>query len=305
MSTTIQLTGISGILVTPFDEEGNIAADRLTPIVDRAVEAGIHALTINGNTSEFYGLTINEALTMVDAAAATISGRAPLIGGVGRSVNEACALAQASVAAGAAAIMIHQPPDPFVSPRGLRDYVAQISDAAQGTPVLLYLRNDMIGTRTIAELCEVEYVVGVKWATPSPEKLVEAMAASPDHIVWICGLAEIWAPQFYAVGARGFTSGLINVWPKRSAEIHAALDMGNDDEALALIDGIRAFEVLRAEEMGGTNVSVIKTALELMGENCGPTRPPSSWPLSEAQKSRLRGFLSEHCIVPRNGAADD
>ena len=305
MSTAIQLTGISGILVTPFDEEGNIAADRLAPIVDRAVEAGIHALTINGNTSEFYGLRLNEALTMVDAAAATISGRAPLIGGVGRSVNEACALAQASVAAGAAAIMIHQPPDPFVSPRGLKDYVALVSDAAQGTPVLLYLRNDMIGTRAIADLCEVENVVGVKWATPSPEKLAEAMAASPDHVVWICGLAEIWAPKFYAVGARGFTSGLINVWPQRSAEIHAALDKGSDDEALALIDGIRAFEELRAEEMGGTNVSVVKTVLSLMGENCGSTRPPSSWPLSEVQGSRLREFLSENCIVPRNGDADD
>ena len=299
MAPIIQLTGISGILVTPFDEEGNIAADRLAPIVDRAIEAGIHALTINGNTSEFYGLTINEALAMADAAAATINGRAPLIGGVGRSVHEACALTRASVAAGAAAIMVHQPPDPFVSPKGLRDYVAHVSDAAQGIPVLLYLRNDAIGSGTIADLCKVDNVVGVKWATQSPENLAQAMAASPDHIVWICGLAEIWAPQFYAVGARGFTSGLINVWPERSAEIHAALDSGNLDSASNLIDSIRAFEELRAEEMGGTNVSVVKTALDLMGENCGPTRPPSSWPLSEAQESRLREFLSEHGINSR------
>ncbi len=305
MPPIIRLTGISGILVTPFDEEGNIAADRLAPIVDRAVEAGIHALTINGNTSEFYGLRIDEALAMVDAAAATISGRAPVIGGVGRSVHDACALARASVAAGAAAIMVHQPPDPFVSPRGLKDYVAHISDAAQGTPVLLYLRNDTIGTATIADLCEVDNVVGVKWATPSAENLAEAMAASPDHIAWICGLAEIWAPEFYAVGARGFTSGLINVWPERSVEIHAALEAGNVDKTSTLIDSIRAFEELRAEEMGGTNVSVVKTALALMGENCGPTRPPSSWPLSETQASRLRDFLSDHLIMARNDDSDD
>ena len=305
MAPVIQLAGISGILVTPFDEEGNVAADRLTPIVDRAVETGIHALTVNGNTSEFYGLTIKEALEMVDAAAAAISGRVPLIGGVGRSVNDACALTRASVAAGASAIMVHQPPDPFASPRGMKDYVARVSDAAGGTPVLLYLRNDMIGTRAIADLCKVDNVVGVKWATPSPEKLAESMAASPDHIVWICGLAEIWAPQFYAAGARGFTSGLINVWPERSVEIHAALDVGKVDEALHLIDDIRAFEELRAEEMGGTNVSVVKTALALIGENCGPTRPPSSWPLSEAQESRLREFLTEHCIMPKKGDSND
>ncbi|MYK32309.1 MAG: dihydrodipicolinate synthase family protein [Boseongicola sp. SB0670_bin_30] len=299
MAPNIQLTGISGILVTPLDEEGNIAADRLAPIVDRAVAAGVHTLTINGNTSEFYSLTINEALAMADAAAAMLDARAPLVGGVGRSVHEACMLARASVAAGAAAIMVHQPPDPFVSPKGLKDYVARVSDSAQGAPVLLYLRNDGIGTGTIADLCNVDNVVGVKWATPSPENLARAMAASPDHIVWICGLAEIWAPQFYAIGARGFTSGLVNVWPERSAEIHAALDAGNLDKASNLIDGIRAFEDLRAEEMGGTNVSVVKTALALMGENCGPTRPPSSWPLSEAQESRLREFLNAHGIDSR------
>lgn len=81
--------------------------------------------------------------------------------------------------------------------------------------------------------------------------------------------------------------------------------MGNDVEVLVLIDGIRAFEELRAEEMGGTNVSVVKTALALLGENCGPTRPPSSWPLSEAQESRLREFLCENCLMPRSGNADE
>ena len=130
MFPIIQLTGISGILVTPFDEEDKIAADRLAPIVDRAVAAGIHALTINGNTSEFHGLRINEALKMVAVAATAINGRAPLIGGFGCSVQEACALARASVAAGASAIMVHRPPDPFVSPRGLKNCVARISEAA-------------------------------------------------------------------------------------------------------------------------------------------------------------------------------
>src|SRR5712691_2083922 len=51
------LTGISGILVTPFDEQDRVAPARLKPIVDRAVNAGVHILVANGNTGEFYGLT--------------------------------------------------------------------------------------------------------------------------------------------------------------------------------------------------------------------------------------------------------
>ena len=63
------LSGISGILVTPFDRQDNVAPSRLKPIVDRAVDAGVHILVTNGNTGEFYSLTTAEAEAMVHAAA--------------------------------------------------------------------------------------------------------------------------------------------------------------------------------------------------------------------------------------------
>jgi 4-hydroxy-tetrahydrodipicolinate synthase len=55
------LPGISGILVTPFDKDDHIAPKLLKPIIDRAVGAGVHILTVNGNTGEFYSLTTAEA----------------------------------------------------------------------------------------------------------------------------------------------------------------------------------------------------------------------------------------------------
>ena len=71
-------TGISGILVTPFDAQDRIAPRRLKPIIDRAVNAGVHILVANGNTGEFYGLTTAEAEQMVHAVAEEIGGRVPL-----------------------------------------------------------------------------------------------------------------------------------------------------------------------------------------------------------------------------------
>ena len=58
------LGGISGILVTPYDEDGEIAPERLAPILDRALGAGVHMPVVNGNTGEFYALTTDEACTM-------------------------------------------------------------------------------------------------------------------------------------------------------------------------------------------------------------------------------------------------
>ena len=288
------LTGISGILVTPYDDAGEIAPRKLAPIIDRALAAGVHIPVVNGNTGEYYALTNDEACTMVREVAQMVDGRAPLLAGVGRGIRDACALAKASAEAGAEALMIHQPPDPFVSPRGTVDYVRAVRDASGGLPVMLYLRNDAMGPEGIARLCEVEGVKGVKWATPNPLNLARAIEAAPTDIVWVGGLAEVWAPPLYAVGARGFTSGLINVWPERSVAIHAALDAGNYAEANRLIAGMRAFEDIRAEEHNGTNVTGVKAALMAIGQDCGATRPPSAWPLTEKQQAVLEQFVKDN-----------
>jgi len=285
------LTGISGILVTPFDPDNQVAPQRLKPIVDRAIHAGVHILVANGNTGEFYGLTTAEAERMVHSVAEQIAERAPLLGGVGRSVGDACALARASRAAGATALMVHQPPDPFVSPRGVVAYVERVSEAGGGLPLMLYLRNDGIGLDTIEKLCKVPGVAGVKWACPTPLHLAEAIRRSSSEIIWVGGLAETWAPPLYAVGARGFTSGLINVWPEHSVAIHTALDAGDYNEARRLISIMLDFEEIRAEEQNGTNVTAVKAALQILGQDCGPTRPPSAWPLTEVQTARLRRLL--------------
>lgn len=287
------LTGISGILVTPFDADDRIAPARQKPIIDRAVAAGVHILVANGNTGEFYGLTMEEAEAMVASAAEHIDGRIPLFGGVGRSVQDACRLAKASVKAGADALMVHQPPDPFSAPRGFVEYVRQVAGVSDGLPLMLYLRNDMIGTKAIADLCAIEGVAGVKWATPNVLKLVDAMANTDPSIIWVGGLAETWAPPLYAVGARGFTSGLINVWPQRSVAIHAALDAGDYTTANRLIAGMRVFEDIRAEELSGTNVTGVKAALAAIGHDCGHARPPSAWPLTEAQQKKLDAFVTD------------
>lgn len=286
------LDGISGILVTPFDADDRLAPAALGPVVDRAVAAGIHVLVANGNTSEFYALSANEAQRMVQVAAEHIGGRVPLLGGVGRSVHEACALAAGSKRAGAAGVMVHQLPDPFVAPRGVVDYVRRIAEASDGLPVVLYLRNEAIGMKTIVELCGIEAVVGVKWASPTPLLLAEAIRETEGRdLAWVGGLAEPWAPPFYAVGARGFTSGLINVFPRHSLAILEALDAGDYARAMRLIADMRRFEDLRAQENNGANVSVVKAALQAIGCDCGPARPPAAWPLTEAARQALAELL--------------
>lgn len=293
----VALTGISGILITPFDANGELAPDRLEPIIDRALKAGIHMPVVNGNTGEFYALTADEACMMVREVAGIVAGRAPLMAGVGRGIRDACRLAEVSADAGASALMIQQPPDPFVAPRGTVEYVRTVREASGGLPIVLYIRNDSIGTEAIKALCDLPGVRGVKWATPNPLRLAAAKAACDPSIVWVDGLAEAWAPVFYAAGARGFTSGLANVWPESPVAIHAALEAGDYAEANRLIGATKPFEDMRAEEFGGTNVTMVKAALIATGHDCGSTRPPSAWPPAEAQEAAMHAFLKRNNLI--------
>jgi 4-hydroxy-tetrahydrodipicolinate synthase len=295
------LSGISGILVTPFDTEDRPVPQRLAPIIARCAQAGVDGLTINGNTGEFYSLSIAEAEKMQAEVPALIAGRAIVIAGVGRSVKDAVHLASRAKADGADAIMIHQPPDPFVAPRGVTEYVKRVADAA-GLPVVIYLRNDGIGLPAIEALCRVPGVAGVKWATPNVMILAQAIRRVGPDVNFICGLAEPWAPPMTAVGSKGFTSGLINLLPERSVAIRDALARGDYATANATIAGIGTFEALRAEEQNGANVAVVKAALTLTGVDVGPARPPAAWPLAPESARTLEALLAEWGILGAKAA---
>ena len=297
------LTGISGILVTPFDAHDKIAPERLKPIIDRAITAGVHILVVNGNTGEFDGLTTAEAETMVKAVAEQIGGRFRCW----------------PVSAAASAMLAHWP-----APRGGWGLGSDGAPAAGS--VCVAARRDRLcragrrgGRRPAAHALsaqrrhrtrydrgavKVEGVAGVKWASPTPLRLAEAIRRSSPDIVWVGGLAETWAPPLCAVGARGFTSGLINVWPEHSVAIHAALEAGDYARANALIDVMLDFEEIRAEEQNGANVTAVKAALQLMGEDCGPTRPPSAWPLMEGQMARLHASCWAREVAPARSGGD-
>ncbi|WP_415791960.1 dihydrodipicolinate synthase family protein, partial [Bordetella tumulicola] len=131
-----------------------------------------------------------------------------------------------------------------------------------------------------------------------PLRLAEIIERTRERdLAWVGGLAEHWAPPFYAVGSRGFTSGLINVLPERSVEIHVALEAGDYPRAMQLIRGMAEFEALRALERNGTNVTVVKRALQLLGTDCGAVRAPGAWPLSAEADETLRRLLGQWGLI--------
>jgi 4-hydroxy-tetrahydrodipicolinate synthase len=293
MARSITLTGISGVLVTPFDDRNYVDSPLLTRIADRVASAGVHALVAGGNTGEFYTLDADETRAVYDAAIAGNAGRSILIAGVGRSLKDAIALGRRAADAGADAVMVHQPLDPFAAPQSQAEYFIAVAEAMP-VPVVAYVRSDALGLADIMSVADHPNVVGVKFATTNLMRLAECIrASSAGTAQWICGLAEGWAPAFYAQGARGFTSGLVNVAPQLSLAIHAALEAAQYDEAQRMVAQIAPFETMRTKFNNGANVTVVKSALRLMGYPVGPVRLPGLPALSPEDMANLAQILKD------------
>ncbi|EWM11097.1 dihydrodipicolinate synthase family protein [Kutzneria sp. 744] len=290
------LRSVVMITVTPFDAAGEVDGPAYRSVLRRTLDAGIDVVTPNGNTSEFYSLTAAERDHALDLTVAEAAGRALVVAGVGYDVRTAADSARTARAAGAQAIMIHQPVHPYLSAEGWVDYHRAVADAVPELGVVCYLRSPHIPAGALAELARVApNFVGVKYAVPDPVAFGQAVtvvedAAGADRLVWICGLAETWAPFFWPVGAQGFTSGLANVTPGLSLELLVALQTDNRPAATALWRRLKPFEDLRAAKGSADNVSVVKEALAQLDLCTRTVRPPIS-ELPTAGRAEVSAWL--------------
>lgn len=286
------LTGISGVPITAYDADGEVDARATAAIYARVAEAGIHNIVAAGNTGEFYALTPAEITSVTEAAIAGVDGKAPVTAAIGRSGREAIVMAKAAKSMGATAVMSHQPVDPFAAPPAQIDYFQALAEASP-LPMVAYVRAEGFAIDDILRLASHPNVAGIKFATTDILLLSRAVAASDaGNALFVCGLAESWAPAFTAAGARGFTSGLVNVAPQLSLAIHAALEAGDYAEARRIIDIIEPFERMRTKYRNGANVTVVKEAVALVsGVGVGEVRLPGLPRLEPEDREKLAALL--------------
>ncbi|HJP79111.1 MAG TPA: dihydrodipicolinate synthase family protein [Pseudonocardiaceae bacterium] len=289
-----KLSSVVAIPVTPFDSEGKLAEPAYRKVVRRLVDGGIGVITPNGNTGEFYALSVEECGRAVDITVEEVNRDATVLVGVGHAIPDAIAAARHARDAGAEAIMIHQPVHPYVSQAGWVDYHREIASAVPELGVVLYVRNPRIDGSHLAALGDAApNVIGVKYAVPDPVRFgTVAQDAGTDRFVWIAGLAELSAPGYWALGATGFTSGLANVDPGLSVAMLTALQANDFPAARRVWQQIRPFEQLRAAGESENNVSVVKEALAQLGLCRRDIRPPCQV-LDEAGRAEVTRMLTE------------
>jgi len=270
-----QLHGISGIPITPFTHDGYVDAIELQKIVMRITDADVDLIIACGNTAEYSSLTHAE-IREVTAITIEAAGDATTLVGVGGDIRSALDAVEHAVDVGAAGFMIHAPSHAHVADTGILDYYRALADAAN-LPVVIYLRGREPSDSVMEQIVTMDNVVAVKYANRDLMGFARFVERYGEHVVPVCGLAESWAPFFWMVGGRGFTSGLVNVAPRLSVRLLGALTVGDYSTAMELWKRIKPFEQLRERNGNALNVPAVKAAMHMRGylENT-IVRPPIS-----------------------------
>jgi 4-hydroxy-tetrahydrodipicolinate synthase len=289
------LATVAAIPVTPFGPDGQVDWDAHGLVIRRMVDAGVRLVTPNGNTGEFYALTAAEARRGTESAVAAVAGNgADVLAGVGHDLPSAIEAGRHARDNGVRMIMVHQPVGPYMSAAGWLEYHRAVAGALPDLGVVLYIRDPRIGARHIrllGDLCP--NVIAVKYGIRDPV-LFAAVArdAGLGRFTWLAGLAELTAPACWTAGARGFTSGLVNVAPGLALSMLDSLRGGDTDGAMKAWEACRPFEELRAADSSADNVSVVKEALAQLGL-CRPDVRPPGHRVSDEVRAQITEILAE------------
>lgn len=289
------LRGIVGFGVTPFREDLSVDFEAMRQNAAFLAEHCEVVVPLAGN-GEIYALSPEEHKSIGQAVVEEIRGSKPVLVGVGFSVPIARELARAAEAYGADGILILPPYFTHANDDGLFEYYRSIAQATKLGVVLFQTHAVNFSPSLLRRLAEVPNIVGLKDEHGNVDQFVRQWAAVGDQLELLCGVGEILAPSYFALGVKAFTSGLVNFMPGTCRKILTHLRAGELEAAARVVENeTLAVYDLRVKRPGYRTL-VIKEAMNLCGLNAGSVRPPLA-PLPEEDRKTLRTILTELGLV--------
>ena len=284
------LQGIIGFGVTPFYDDLSLNIEALRRNAAFLADHCEVVVPLAGN-GEIYSLSPEEHKTVGKAVVEEVRGRKPVVIGIGYSMPIACEMARAAEAYGADGVLILPPYFTSSNDDGLYDYYRSIAQATKLGALLFQTRSMNFSVPLLRRLADVPNIVGMKDEHGDMHQFVRQWGAVGGRLELLCGVGEILAPSYFALGVKAFTSGLINFMPGTCRRILKDLQERNLETAARVIDkeAIPIFN-LRKKRPGYVTL-IIKEAMNLCGMNAGPVRPPLA-PLPASDLDELRSLLA-------------
>ena len=206
------LRGIVGFGVTPFHDDFSVHLKALRENAD-ALAQTCDVVVPLGNNGEVYSLSSEEQKLVGRTVVEEVRGRKPVIVGMGFSLPLAVDLAVAAEAYGADGILLLPPCYSQLTDDGLFEYYRRVAAATKLGVMLFQTPTLNFSLPLLRRLATVPNIVGMKDEHGDVKQFVHQYKAVGGTLEMLCGVGEILAPSYFALGVRAFTSGIVNFMP--------------------------------------------------------------------------------------------
>lgn len=295
MKTPI-FTGSGVAIVTPMNSDGSVNYESFEKIIEYQIQGGTDAIIACGTTGEAATLSEKEHCQVLEFVAKKVDGRIPVIAGAGSNdTATAISLSKAAKNYGADAILSVTPYYNKTSQTGLIRHFTAIADAVD-LPLILYNVPSRTGCNikpeTYAELCKHDNIVATKEANGDISSVSKTRSLCGDKLDIYSGNDDQTVP-FMSLGALGVISVFANICPQEMHNI-CQLCLDNDFAQASKMN----FKYIELMDMMFSDVNPIpvKTAMNLMGFDCGECRLPLV-PMSYHGYHDLKDCMAKYDLI--------
>ena len=290
----LRLSGLIAATYTPLDEQGELKAAVIAPLVDHLLQRGVSGLYVCGSTGEGMSLSCNERIEVAKEFVDAAADRVPVIVQVGHnSLAEARRLAGAAQSVGASAISATCPSYfKIADVQTLTDCMAEIASAAPELPFYYYHIPVLTGStidmpqflRSASE--RIPNLTGLKYTDTKLHEFQDCLELDGNRfdVIWGCDEMLLGAIATGAQAAIGSTYNIMASLYRR------------------LIEAFEQADFAEARRLQACSVNVIRTlndypfhpamkaVLGMLGVDAGECRLPQG-SLTDEEIATLRSKL--------------
>ena len=211
---SVTFKGVFPILVTPFDDHGNLDLESFDRTVRFMADIGVNGVTIIGVLGESNRMLDAEREQLIKTAVDATDGRIPVIVGTSYSGTRATLeLSRMAESLGAAGVMVTPSRESVPNEDRIFEFFQQV---AEGISIPIVVQDHPASTQVhmsvpliLRLVCEIPLVACIKEeAVPTPPRITALLNGIEDRAVTILtGLGALYGAFDLARGAHGFMTG--------------------------------------------------------------------------------------------------
>ena len=292
------LRGTYTVMVTAFDNAGELDLNAQAQFTEWQVQQGIHGLIPLGSTGEFLSLSAEERQAVAKCVIDTVDGRVPVLVGAGaESTDEVIRNVKMAENLGADGTMIIPPFYSTPTWDELIHHFGRIGEAST-RPIMIYnnpaTANVDLTPKLVSELSKLQNIDYIKESTMDVTRIRDILEFSQGRITVFGGIMGF---ESFVEGAEGWVAVGSNILPSKLAKLFELTV--NDENYHAAREVYREILPIIRLVSGHRYVSGSKAALALIGRSVGCPRPPRLQ-LPDSEMPEVRRALALVGLLPKS-----